>query len=443
MSVPGLIIAAPSSGSGKTSLTLGLLRLLAGRGLRVASAKVGPDYIDPAFHTAASGRPCFNLDTWAMRPATVAGLAAHVAQDAQLLLCEGVMGLFDGAFVPAGQKDGSSADLARLTGWPVVLVIDGRGMTGSAAAVLSGFANLAEGVRVRGVVFNRVSGERHRAAIAAACARACPEIACLGFLPATPALAMPSRHLGLVQACEREDLGAFLDTAAALVAEHLDVAALVALAQPSVLPTAPAAPPIPPLGQRIAVAQDVAFAFTYPAMLEGWRQAGAELSVFSPLADQAPDPAADAVYLPGGYPELHAGRLAANRGFRDAIRAAAARDTAIFGECGGYMVLGQGIEDAEGRRHAMLGLLDLETSFARRRLHLGYRSARQCAGTALGPAATTFRGHEFHYASVLREDGQPLFDIADASGTPLPSCGLIAGRVAGSFIHLIDQNRKD
>ncbi len=435
----GFIVAAPSSGSGKTSVVLGLLRLLARRGLKVASAKIGPDYIDPAFHAAASGRPCHNLDGWAMRPATVAALAARLSADAELVVCEGVMGLFDGALVPPGEADGSTAELAALTGWPVILVVDARGMTGSAAAVLSGFAHLRPDIAVKGVIFNRVSGERHRAAIAAACRRACPEVRLLGFLPTDAGLEMPSRHLGLVQACERPDLAAFLDGAAALMERCLDVDALLALAQPSRLKPATATPPVPPLGSRIAVAADPAFAFAYPALLDGWRAAGAEIHPFSPLADQAPDPAADAVYLPGGYPELHAGRLAANARFLHGLRAAAQRGAAVLGECGGYMVMGRTLVDAAGTNHAMAGLLGLETSFAQRKLHLGYRRAALCHAGVLGSAGDGFRGHEFHYATVLTERGEPLFRIHDAGGADLGTCGLTDGRMAGSFIHLVDR----
>ncbi|ARJ64754.1 cobyrinic acid a,c-diamide synthase [Magnetospirillum sp. ME-1] len=436
--VKGLIIAAPASGSGKTTLTLGLLRLLARRGVATGSAKVGPDYIDPAFHASASGRPCYNLDSWAMRALTLGALAAKAGDGAELLVCEGVMGLFDGAFVPAGQPDGSTADLAAMTGWPVVLVIDGRGMTGSAAAVLAGFAHLRPDVRIRGVIFNRVAGDKHKAAIRAACAMSCPDIHLLGFLPPSSGLETPSRHLGLVQAAERADLQAFLDGAAALVEQHLDVDGLVALARPSRLPGGTGAATVPPLGARIAVARDTAFAFAYPALLEGWRDAGAELSFFSPLADQGPESAADAVYLPGGYPELHAGLLAGNAGFLDGVRNAAKRGAVLYGECGGYMVLGRGMEDAQGTRHAMAGLLGLETSFARRRLHLGYRRATLAADGALGRSGGAFRGHEFHYASILAEEGAPLFSISDAPGALLGRAGLAEGRVSGSFVHLID-----
>ncbi|MBY0430119.1 MAG: cobyrinate a,c-diamide synthase, partial [Rhodospirillales bacterium] len=353
---PGLIIAAPASGSGKTVFTLGLLRHLARSGVAVASAKVGPDYIDPAFHGAASFRPCRNLDGWAMRRETLGAQVAALSTQAELIVCEGVMGLFDGAHVADG-PDGSTADLAALTGWPVLLVMDVRGQAASAAAVLRGFATHRADVAIAGIVFNRAGGEAHRAALVRACARACPEIPVLGALSFDPRLGQPSRHLGLVQAAERQDLDAFLDGAADAVATGIDVTALRALARPGRALNHADGPPLPPLGQRIAVATDEAFAFAYPWALEAWTQAGAEILPFSPLADSAPDAHADAVYLPGGYPELHAGRLAGNAVFLAGLRAAAARGSPLFGECGGYMVLGEGLVDAQGRRHAHAGLL--------------------------------------------------------------------------------------
>lgn len=436
---PGLIIAAPASGSGKTALTLGLLRHFTASGVAVASAKVGPDYIDPAFHAAATRRACINLDGWAMRPETVAGLAGGLAEQAELIVCEGVMGLFDGANVPPGEPDGSTADLAALTGWPVVLVVDVRGQAASAAALINGFVRHRPDVRVAGVIFNKVGSPAHRDILTRACARFCPGLPLLGFVPRDGALEMPSRHLGLVQAREHGGLEAFLDGAAALAARHIDCRALAALAMPGPAP-APRPVPVPPLGQHIAIARDDAFAFAYAATLEGWRAAGAELSLFSPLADQAPDGRADAVYLPGGYPELHGGRLAANAAFLEGVRAAARRGAVVFGECGGYMTLGQSLTDAEGRTHAMLGLLPLETSIAKPRLHLGYRRAELAAALPWAAAGSRWRAHEFHYASITAEgDAQPLFSVADAALRPLGMAGLTAGCVAGSFIHLIDR----
>ncbi len=436
----GIIIAAPASGSGKTVFTLGLLRHLGRNGVAVASAKAGPDYIDPAFHAAATGRPCVNLDAWAMRPATLAAAARGLATDAELVVCEGVMGLFDGATL----EDGSTADLAALTGWPVVLVIDVAAQGASAAAVLRGFADHRADVTIAGVVFNRVGSDRHTAMVTEAAAAAVPGIARLGCLPRIADLALPDRHLGLVQAVEHPALEDFIERAADLVGGSVDVAALVALARPWAAGpangAAPPLPPIPPLGQRIAVADDAAFAFAYPLVLDGWRAAGAEIMPFSPLADAAPDEDADAVYLPGGYPELHGGRLASNQVFLDGLRSAAGRGAVVLGECGGYMVLGRGLIDGDGVRHAMADLLALETSFARPRMTLGYRRAAIAAEGPLGPVGVEFRGHEFHYAEVTDEGpGDPLFRCTDARDTDLGAAGLVQGTVMGSFVHLIDR----
>ncbi|MCH8809035.1 MAG: cobyrinate a,c-diamide synthase [Proteobacteria bacterium] len=429
----GLIIAAPASGSGKTVVTLALLRSWRDKGLAVASVKAGPDYIDPAFHTAASGRACLNLDTWAMRPETLGALCARAGAGADLVLGEGVMGLFDGA--PDGS--GSTADLALITGWPVVLVVDAQGMAASAAALVHGFASYRPEVPLSAVIFNRVGGERHGRLLAEACAPL--GLAVLGALPRAPELELPDRHLGLVQAGEHPELEAFLDRAAALVGRHLDTERLVALARPCRLAPEAFAPVLPPLGQRIAVARDAAFAFAYPAALDGWRAAGAELLAFSALAGDAPDASADAVYLPGGYPELHAGTIAGNTAFLDGLRAAAEAGKPVYGECGGYMVLGDGLVDADGTRHAMAGLLPLETSFAERRLQLGYRQAVLCGDGPLGAGGTAFRGHEFHYATVVEEgDAEPLFACRDAGGSDIGPAGRRRGAVMGSFIHLVD-----
>lgn len=441
MTSRGLIIAAPASGSGKTLVTLALLRALTARGISVASAKVGPDYIDPAFHAAASGRPCVNLDAWAMRPATVAGLARELMDAADLVVCEGVMGLFDGATADSG----STADIAALTGWPVLLVVDVRAQAASAAAVVKGFAEFRADVRVVGVLFNRIGSARHAEMLREACARALPSLAVVGCLPRADTLALPERHLGLVQAREHPALPAFLEEAAAHLARHVDLEQVLALAEPACLrafaaPSSTAIPPpVPPLGRRIAIADDDAFAFRYPHVLGGWRRAGAELAPFSPLADEAPAADCDAVYLSGGYPELHAGRLAGNRQFLDGLRAAAARGATVFGECGGYMVLGDTLIDGEGRAHVLAGLLPLTTSFAERRLHLGYREATLATATPFAAAGTRVRGHEFHYARLVKEAGAaPLFRCRDAGGQDLGTMGLTKGSVCGSFVHVVD-----
>jgi cobyrinic acid a,c-diamide synthase len=433
----GLIIAAPASGSGKTVVTLAILRALTRAGIRVGSFKVGPDYIDPAFHAAATGRPCLNLDLWAMRPATVADLLERLSEDSDLIIGEGVMGLFDGA----ADGTGSTADVAEATGWPVILVVDVRGQAASAAAVVRGFASHRADVTLAGVVFNRVGGPAHVDVLRRAMAPL--GVAVLGCLPRDERLALPQRHLGLVQAAEREDLQPFLETAAGLADQHLDLAMLQSVARPvgrAALADARGGAGLAPLGQHIAVARDLAFAFAYPTQLYMWRAAGATLSFFSPLADEAPPADADAIFLPGGYPELHAGRLAANAEFLGGLRTAAARGATIYGECGGYMVLGKSLTDANGRPHAMADLLPLTTSFTERRLHLGYRRARLATRCALGSPGSGFRGHEFHYA-VIRDEGtgDPLFACRDARGNLLGDSGRQRGSVMGSFVHLIDR----
>jgi cobyrinic acid a,c-diamide synthase len=428
---PGLVIAAPASGAGKTMLTLALLRACRRAGLTVRSAKVGPDYIDPAFHAAASGGACINLDPWAMRPALLDSLCAQIAADAELFLVEGVMGLFDGA----RDGSGSTADLAAMLGLPVVLVVDVRGQGASVAAVVQGFRDHRADVRVAGVIANRVGGDAHVRMIAEALRPT--GLPLLGALPRLQALDLPERHLGLVQAAEHAALESVLEAAGRAAAAAVDLAALRSLAIAPETVAAPPPQPLPPPGQRIAVAQDAAFAFCYPHLLDGWRNLGAAILPFSPLSDEAPDTTADAVYLPGGYPELHAGRLASNARFKAGMRDAAARGASVYGECGGYMLLGHGLVDADGTRHDMLGLLPLECSFAERRLHLGYRRI-EATGASPFPSARQLRGHEFHYCTVLHEQGEPLFRAADAAGADLGAAGLRSGTVCGSFLHVVD-----
>lgn len=418
----GLILSAPGSGAGKTTVTLALLRLLHREGVAVRGAKSGPDYIDPRFHEAACGASCMTLDAWAMAPDRIRALAAGEG----CLMIEGAMGLFDGA-PPDGR--GAVADLARELGLPVILVVDAGRMAQSAAPLVAGFATHDARVRVAAVILNNVGSDRHEAMLRRALAPL--GLPVLAVLRRDAALALPSRHLGLVQAGERADLDAFLDLAADRLSATLDRAALLDLAAP--LTEAPGnAPRLAPPAQVIAVAQDAAFAFCYPHVLADWRAAGAELRPFSPLANE-PVPEAGFVYLPGGYPELHAGRIAAAGNFMQSLRDAA-RTTDIYGECGGYMVMGEGLVDAAGAHHRMAGLLGLETSFATRRLHLGYRRLTPLRG----PFGGRLAGHEFHYATTLRARGAPLYAVQDAEGAALPDAGLSAGRAHGSFAHVID-----
>ncbi|HWB50893.1 MAG TPA: cobyrinate a,c-diamide synthase [Stellaceae bacterium] len=434
----GLIVAAPKSGSGKTLVVAGLLRHLRDRGVRVAAAKCGPDYIDPTFHALASGGLCTNLDPWAMRPDTLAGLASELEAAAEIVICEGVMGLFDGA--GASGDRGSTAELARLTGWPVVLVVDASGQGASVAALVAGFAHHDRAVPIAGVILNRVAGDRHRALLTQAMARHVPDVPVLGAVPGSDALGVPGRHLGLVPATELMCAEQAVAHAARVMAENIDTARLLGLPRAPSATARPVHAPIPPLGRHIAVARDDAFLFTYEAVLAGWRRRGSAISCFSPLADQPPSSEADAVYLPGGYPELHAGRLASAARFLGGLRMAASEGKPIYGECGGYMVLGEALVDALGECHPMAGLLPLTTCFADRRRHLGYRRATLLAAGPLGAAGASFRGHEFHYATVVAAGAaEPLFAVADAAGDDLGPAGLRRGGVAGSFIHLIDR----
>jgi len=420
----GLVIAAPASGAGKTTITLGLLRALTRRGLPIRSAKSGPDYIDPRFHEAATGTPCVNLDAWAMTPARIKALAHGPTP----LIIEGAMGLFDGA---PPDNQGSSAHLARILGLPVVLVIDAARMSGSVAALAEGFARHDPQVCVAGIILNNIGSPRHAAMLRRALTPT--GLAILGEVPRSPGLTHPSRHLGLVQAQERSDLDSFLNSAADIAETHLDIDALLTL-----MTTAPALPDTPstarrPPAQRIAIARDAAFAFTYPHLLRDWHSAGAELQFFSPIADE-PAPPADLIYLPGGYPELHAGQIAAASTFMQSMRSTA-QTTPIYGECGGYMTLGHSLTDAQGHTHAMAGLLPLDTSMAKPKLHLGYRQL----DSDYGPFAGHWRGHEFHYAVTTRAEGPPLFQTQDAEGNALSPMGLRHGHVCGSFAHLIDR----
>lgn len=433
-SIPrGLVIAAPASGSGKTTVTLALIRLLAREGRAVAPFKAGPDYIDGAFHRAASaGRPCCNLDVFAMRRETVEGVVSFGARDAELVVVEGVMGLFDAA----ANGQGSTADLAAMLNLPVLLVIDAAKQSQSVAALTHGFRSFRNDVSIAGLILNRVASGRHEQLLRNALAPL--ELPVLAALPPEGDLALPSRHLGLVQAEERDGLDYFLDRAADWLHRHLDRNALDTLLKPLHVPAMPLRP-IPPLGQHIAVARDEAFAFAYPHLLEGWRAQGATLSFFSPLNDEAPGLEADAVFLPGGYPELHAAKLAANLRLMQGLRDAALRQATIYGECGGFMLLGKTLTDIAGEAHAMAGLLPVSTSFAEKRRHLGYRRMVALTDTPLGPRGMAFRGHEFHYTSETEHGAaEPLFRAADAENADLGPAGARVGSVFGSYLHIID-----
>lgn len=427
----GLLIAAPASGSGKTTITLGLLRALKKAGHALAPGKAGPDYIDPAFHTAASGETCLNFDPWAMRPELIVANAALHRSGGRKLVIEAMMGLYDGA----ADGTGSAADLASLLGLSVVLVVDCAKTSHSIAALVKGFADFRPGVLVVGTILNRVGSDRHEAMLRQALDAI--RMPVLGVIRANPALILPERHLGLVQAAENTNLDEFIERAAEVVAKGCDLDAIMKAGGRSPDRESDAnITRLPPLGRRIAVARDEAFAFCYDHMLLGWRRRGAEISFFSPLADQPPVIDADAIYLPGGYPELHAGRLSAASMFRAGMIKAAQASVKIYGECGGYMVLGDALTDAAGVDHAMLGLLPLKTSFAKPKRHLGYRRLKPLARDFFAHDMT---GHEFHYSTAVFEgDADRLFAVEDAHCENLGTVGLRRGTVAGSYMHMID-----
>ena len=434
MSPRGLIVSAPRSSSGKTLVTLGLLGALRRKGVVVRAAKSGPDYIDPAFHAAATGAKGVNLDSWAMPAALIDALVADTVRGAELLVIEGAMGLFDGVPGTPG-RSGAASDLAERLGLAVLLILDVSGQSQSAAAVAAGFASYNPAVRVGGVVLNKLGSDRHRVLIADALKPL--RIAVLGAIPRDETLVLPERHLGLVQASEHADLAARLARFAEVAERHLDLDAILAIAAPLGGRDAVAQAPLRPPGQRIALALDEAFSFVYAHVLDGWRRAGAEILPFSPLGDEAPAGDCDVCWLPGGYPELHAGRLAAARRFLGGL-SRIAQNHPVHGECGGYMVLGEAIEDAKGVRHVMAGLLGHATSFAKRKLHLGYRQARLLVDNPIGSVGDIVRGHEFHHASIIAKgNDEPFVDVTDAQGRPVMETGSRRGHVSGTFFHAI------
>ena len=500
----GLVIAAPRSGSGKTTLTLGLLAALSARGIAVAPAKTGPDYIDTAILSRAAGREAINLDPWAMSPSRLRTIAATHATGGDLLLVEGAMGLFDGA----ADGSGSTGDLAATLGLPVVLVVDAERQSQSIAPVVAGFATWRPEVKIAGLIVNRVASTRHEAMLRTALAAT--NIPVLGVIPRRDNLTLPDRHLGLVLPDEISGFDILVAAAAEAVSDFIDLNLLLALSAPLIRPfgapsprrgegnSEPAAHPslagrnvsasprpdllsppqggrgesslaaytgspsplwgeggakrrmrgleageehsgsslrLPPLGQRIAIARDAAFAFLYAHWLGDWRAQGAELTFFSPLADEAPAADADAIFLPGGYPELHGGTLAAASTFMAGLIAAKNRGALIYGECGGFMVLGESLTDKSGATHLMAGLLPVHTRIDRPKRTLGYRRLTHASPL---PWPRQLNGHEFHYSSVKQPRTVPLFAATDALGEVLPPMGAVDGCVMGSYAHVID-----
>ncbi|MEM7619258.1 MAG: cobyrinate a,c-diamide synthase [Pseudomonadota bacterium] len=425
----GFVISAPTSNAGKTLITLGMLRALKNKGIVVHSAKSGPDYIDPQFHAVASGKPCINLDCWAMSEHDICAYATPP----NLLVVEGAMGLYDSAptlKTPFGK--GSTADLATTLGFPVILVLDISKLSQTAAAIVSGLDQFKPGISIAGIILNKVSSARHQEHVTRALLSLGYSV--LGAIPRCKDLNIPSRHLGLVQAHENEGLENFLQRAANLIETHISIDKVYDLAKQAIS-SQENANIFPPLGQRMAIAKDSAFTFVYPHMLQGWHKAGAELSFFSPLADEGPE-AADAIFLPGGYPELYAETLANRQDYIKSMHKAAKNNSIIYGECGGFMCLGQSLTLQNNKRYPMLGLLPIETSLANPKLHLGYRK--------LYPEKNDIwqkplMAHEFHYTQLIHQDKNtpPLFQAENSMEENLGPIGAQKGNVMGSFAHII------
>ncbi len=438
---PAILVAAPRSGAGKTTVTMGLIAALRCMGYKVQALKCGPDYIDAAFLAAAAGAPCANVDTWAMAQDQVTAILHRAASACDLLIIEAAMGLFDGA---AGQdgRSGAASEVAARFGIPVLLVVDVAGQAQSVGAVARGFADFDPAVHVAGVILNDVAGNRHRRM--ATEGLAATEIPLLGWVPRRTDFVLQRRHLGLVQAREVATLDAARTALARQLEETVNLDQIVGIARPpredgrSVsAATTESEGRIDPPGQRIALASDDAFAFTYEHLATSWRERGAEIIPFSPLDDAPPPDSCDICWLPGGYPELHAGQLAAAGQFMSGIRRFA-ETRPVHGECGGYMALGETLETADGRRHRMAGLLGHGTSFATRKLHLGYRRAVLLADCPLGYRGAVVRGHEFHHSTLSDPAGdEELLCLEDPDGNALPRGGYRRGHVSGTYFHVL------
>lgn len=421
-----LVLAAPHSGSGKTTVASLLCLALRHRGLSVAPFKLGPDYLDPTHLTRAAGRPARNLDSFLLPPERLRTLFARAAAHADISVLEGVMGLYDGRD-PASDAH-STADLARLLAAPVVLVIDAAGSARTVAAVAHGLRSFGPDLNVVGVILNRVAGERH----ASLCEVALAQIGLplLGWVASDPALSLPERHLGLLSAEQASwDEGEALRAAA-----HLDLDALLAAADAPALPVPAPAPRSPGPRARIAYAHDEAFDFYYPDALDELRAAGADLVPFSPLRDAGLPPGVGGALLGGGYPEAHAAELSANRALRAALRAFAATGRPVVGECGGLMYLGETLEDASGHVFEMCGVIPYRTRMAPR-LTLGYRDAAALSDSPLAPAGATLRGHEFHHSVLTHTPTHPAYTWTDADGVRVEE-GYARGNVLASYLHL-------
>jgi cobyrinic acid a,c-diamide synthase len=430
----GLVIAGTQSGVGKTTVTLGLLAALRRRGLVVQPFKVGPDFIDPGHHTRAAGRVSRNLDGWMLSREVNAALFRRQARGTDVAVVEGVMGLFDGY---DGLSDaGSTAQMAKWLGLPVLLVVDARAMARSAAALVHGFADFDPDLNLAGVIFNRVGSATHLEYLQQALA-SLKGMRCFGGLPRDQELAIPERHLGLATTEDHPLEEAYLHHLADWLEAHLDVDGLLQALPPLLLAEEPAVD-IAPRTVRLGVARDRAFCFYYPENLELLADSGAELVPFSPLEDRELPPGLHGIYLGGGYPELHAVQLAANAGMRQALKEGATAGLPIYAECGGLIYLVKEIRDLEGLAHPMAGIFPFTVRMLPRLKALGYREVTLAAAGLLGPAGTRARGHEFHYSEMVGEptDVPRLYRLKSRKGGEAVAEGYCEHNVLASYVHL-------
>jgi len=438
MSYPRLIIAGTQSGVGKTTATLALLAALKARGRRVQAFKVGPDFIDPGHHAAVTGRPSRNLDGWMLGRIISRQIFLHAAADADISIIEGMMGLFDGSSPVS--DEGSTAEIAKQLQVPVLLVIDGSALARSAAAMALGYARFDAGLRVAGVLFNRISGERHYQLLKTA-VEVETDLLVVGYLGTDPTVTIADRHLGLTMALEQSERELYrrLGDAAAKTVD-LDLVETLAASAGEMEISSPmenrSRPSTVRPSVRVGVADDAAFCFYYSENVELLEAEGAELIRFSPIKDHVL-PEVDLLYLGGGYPELHGPSLASNTAMRTAIRTFAERGGAIYAECGGMMYLTESIRDFEGHSHDMVGLFPAEAVMRKPGLTLGYRELEITSACVLGEAGVTARGHEFHYSSLVpRGELQRACVLRDARGEPRGPDGLLAGNVLALYTHL-------
>ena len=432
MSVPGLIISAPNSGSGKTIFTLALLRALNDSGIKVQPFKNGPDYIDPMFHKIAANRNSYNLDTWGM-DANQMNQIISSSKGADLIISEGSMGLFDGVLIKGRTGNGATSDLSEKFGWPIILVINVSGQAQSAAASALGFMKYNKNLNFAGVILNFVSSKRHENLISDGMRKVGINI--LGSIPRQKELVLPERHLGLVQANEIHDIETKIQNYSHLIKDNIDLQKIVECAGFKSFRKLKPKDNNPP-AQRIAIAKDKAFSFIYPHLIDNWKKAGAEITSFSPLNNEMPDKNSELIWLPGGYPELYAKELSnADKTIKSIHNYSKTKK--IHGECGGYMVLGKYLIDKDGKKFKMFDLLGLVTSFKKRKLNLGYRMAKLRKENIHHSKNKIIYGHEFHYTSIIDQPDQPLYEVYDATQNIVKETGSIKENVSGTFFHYI------